>query len=284
MSGPNDDAIRVWNEIIFPKLHRFRTTFVTGAEKHSRVALERHPVRAGQRVLDVGCGFGETSIDLARRVGPSGSVVGTDCVTQMLDIARADAKAAGVNNVEFLEADAATHDFGTFDYVFSRFGTMFFNLPVPALRNLRKAVRPGGQFLMIVWRATDENPWAAIPKAVARRFLPPPPDDGQKCGPGPFSMADQEMVAAQMRSAGFTDPQFERIDTQFLVGANEDEALGIQLSLGPAGEIVREAGDLGVEKRPAIEAELRKAIQPYRTAEGIVMPSSSWCITCTCAE
>src|SRR5215470_5187294 len=99
--GPNDDAIRVWNEIIFPKFLRFRTTFVTGAEKHSHAALERHPVRAGERVLDVGCGFGETSIDLARRVAPGGSVVGTDCVTKMLEIARADAKAAGIGNVEF---------------------------------------------------------------------------------------------------------------------------------------------------------------------------------------
>jgi SAM-dependent methyltransferase len=283
MAGPNDDAIRVWNEIIFPKILRFRPVFVTNAEKHSREALELHPVRAGQRVLDVGCGFGETSIDLARKVGPGGSVVGADCVKDMLEIGRADAKAAGVGNVEFLKADAATYEFEKFDFVFSRFGTMFFNLPVPALRNLRAAVRPGGRFLMIVWRPIDENPWAGVPKAVARKHLPPPPDDGQKCGPGPFSMADQEMVAAQMTSAGFVDTRFERIDVDFMLGRTEDEAMGIQLALGPAGEIVREAGELGVEKRPAIEADLREALQPYRTEEGIVMPSSSWCITCTCA-
>ena len=283
MSGPNDDAIRVWNEIIFPKYQRFRPVFVTNAEKHSRAALELHPVRAGERVLDVGCGFGETSIDLARRVGPKGSVVGSDCVTRMLEVARADAKAAGVGNVEFVECDAATHDFGQFDFVFSRFGTMFFNFPVPALRNLRAAVRPGGRFLMITWRPIDDNPWAAVPKAIARKHLPPPPDDGQKCGPGPFSMANPEMVAEQMKGAGFADPKFERIDIDFLLGRTEDEALAIQLALGPAGEIVREAGDLGVEKRPAVEADLRKALQPYRTEAGIVMPSSSWCITCTCA-
>jgi ubiquinone/menaquinone biosynthesis C-methylase UbiE len=277
----NADAIRVWNEIIYPKILRARHIFVAGADKHSRGALERHPARAGERVLDVACGFGETSIQLARSAG---SVLGVDCVTGMIEIARADARAAGVGNVEFLVTDAATHPFGAeFDFVFSRFGTMFFNLPVPALRNLRAAVRPGGRFMMIVWRTIDDNVWVGIPKQIARRHLPPPPDDGQKCGPGPFSMADQEMVAAQMRSAGFADPQFERIDADILVGRSEEEAVDFQLSLGPAGEIVREAGELGVEKRPLIEADLRKEVARYRTPEGVVMPSSSWCITCTCA-
>jgi len=138
MVCPNADSIAVWNEILVPKFKKFRDVFVAGAASHSTPALDAHGPREGDRALDLGCGFGETSIDLARRVGAKGSVVGFDCCEAFLDTGRQDARAAKVDNVEWVQGDAQTHAFGgSFDYVFARFGTMFFASPVAAMRNVR---------------------------------------------------------------------------------------------------------------------------------------------------
>lgn len=282
MPTPNEEFIAVWNEILVPKFKRFRHVFVAGAEAHSNVALSMHKPREGERVLDVGCGFGDTSIDLARRVGPRGSALGIDCCDALLDVGREEAKTSGTTNVKFVIGDAQDFPFEPiFDLCFSRFGTMFFGAPKAAMRNMRRALKPGGRLMMITWRTLDDNPWLGIPKHVVLEHLPPPPDDGRKCGPGPFSMADEETVRAILEGAGYTNVQFERIDTNVLVGRSIDEAIQFQLELGPAGEIVREAGDLGASRRVAIVEELHRALDKFAGPEGVVMSSSSWCITAT---
>jgi SAM-dependent methyltransferase len=279
LPGPNAEHIRIWNEILVPKLVRFRDVFVTAAQAHSSVALASSPPGPGERVLDVGCGFGETSIDLARQVGPSGAVVGIDCCEPLLQVGQADALAAGVGNVTFLCADAQVHPFEpSFDLCFSRFGLMFFQSPVVALRNLRGALRPGGRVLAITWRVIEDNPWVHVPKQIARRHLPPPADSAPTCGPGPFSMADPDTVGSIFAAAGFIGLELTRIDAEVLVGRTIDEALSFQLALGPAGEIVREAGELGAERRPAIEADLRAEIERCQGPAGVHMGSSSWAI------
>jgi SAM-dependent methyltransferase len=280
--SPNAEAIGVWNEILVPKFTRYRRVFVEGSGPHSAEALARHPVRPGDRVLDVGCGFGETTIELARAVGPTGSALGVDVAQGFIDVARADAARAGVANVRFDVADAQIARFDEpFDVCFSRFGTMFFANPAAALGNLRRAMKPGGRLLMVVWRTIADNDWARIPKEVARRHLPPPPDEAPNCGPGPFSMADVDTVRAVLAAAGWRDPTFERLDHDFSGGPTVDEAIAFQLTLGPAGEIVREAGPLGEEKRPAIVAELAERLRAFAGPRGVVVRASSWCVTAT---
>jgi ubiquinone/menaquinone biosynthesis C-methylase UbiE len=278
----NEEFIATWNEILVPKFTRFRRVFVVGAKAHSDRAFARHPPPKGARVLDVGCGFGENTLDLARLVGDGGSAVGFDCCEPFLDAGRKDAAAAGLGNVTFVNGDAQSHTFDApFDYVFSRFGTMFFASPKAALKNLRRALVPGGKVVSLVWRTIDDNPWLGVPKKVAQKHLPPPPEDGQTCGPGPFSMANPDTVRAIYEGAGFTNVELDRNDSEVEVGHDVDESIAFQLALGPAGEIVREAGELGEKKRDVVVADLRDALRPFLTPRGIMMGSSSWTITAT---
>jgi len=167
-----------------------------------------------------------------------------------------------------------------FDFAFARFGTMFFANPVAGLRNMRRALKPGGRMLHIVWRDPQDNPWLSMAKQVVLPFLPPPGQDARTCGPGPFSMADTPTVRKMMEIAGYADITFERIDAPVLIGRNVRDAIDFQLAIGPAGEVFREAGDEAERKRPQIEAALAEAIDGQkRGADGIVMDSSSWMIS-----
>jgi SAM-dependent methyltransferase len=278
--SPNADFIRTWNEILVPKFARFRHILVDGFRGHSEAAFTKHPVHAGERVLDVGCGFGDTTLELARSAGPRGSALGIDCCDAFLEYGRSDARAHGVENVRFAVADAQTERFESeFQLCFARFGTMFFQSPLAAMRNLKNALTPGGRLNMLVWRTIADNDWLALPKKSAQAHLPPPPDSGQSCGPGPFSMADPDTVRSILEGAGFANVELERIDVPVMVGVTVPEAIDFQLAIGPAGELVREAGELGVEKRPLIAADLSTLLEQHLTPAGVVMNSSSWCVT-----
>lgn len=271
------EYVDFWNDVLVPKFVRWKHVLVDGLGHHSAAIFPQLAVPEGGRVVDVGCGFGDTAIELAKRVGPAGYVLGIDCCDGFLDYGRRDAAAAGIGNVELVEADVQTYPFeGDFDLCFSRFGTQFFENPVAALRNMRRSLRPGGEMVMIVWRTIDDNPWLGVPKAVVREFLPPPGEDARTCGPGPFSMADPETVTRQLEIAGFRDIGFERVDAPVLVGSSPDDAVAFQMALGPAGEVVREAGELAERQRPEIEAALKTELARYETGEGVVMASSSW--------
>jgi ubiquinone/menaquinone biosynthesis C-methylase UbiE len=277
----NDPFTAFWNDVMVPKFERFRDVMLDGLSYHSRVPLERLALLAGTRALDVGCGWGDTAIEIARKVGPTGKVLGLDCCDAFLEKGRRDAAAAGLANVRFVAADVQTYRYEReFDFCFSRFGMMFFASPVAAMRNVRSALVPGATLMFITWRALDDNPWVAIPKAVALRFLPPPSDNARTCGPGPFSMADPDVVRAQLAAAGFTDVAFERVDGPVMVGRDVDQALDLQMTIGPAGEIVREAGALAEKRRDEIEAALRDELAGHTGDDGRVwMQSSSWTIT-----
>jgi SAM-dependent methyltransferase len=218
---------------------------------------------------------------LAALVGPRGEVIGVDCCDAFLDIAQRETREAGVSNVRYLRGDAEIAlPEGEFDFVFARFGTMFFANPVAGLRNMRKALKPGGRMAHIVWRDRADNPWLSMAKEVVLRFLPEPGADAQTCGPGPFSMADEAMVTGMMRSAGYDQVAFRRVDAPVLIGDNVEDAIAFQLALGPAGEVYREAGALAEQKRDEIVAALEEAIARQKVeADGIVMDSSSWVIS-----
>lgn len=274
------EFVDFWNEVLVPKFVRYRHILVGGLSHHSAHVLPGLEVKEGDRAVDVGCGFGDTAIEIARRVGPSGSVLAIDCCDGFLEFGRSDAAAAGIDNVKFIDADVQLYPFEPIhDFCFSRFGTQFFENPVAGLRNMRRSLKPGGVMTMIVWRAIDDNPWLGLPKEVVGKFLPPPGEDARTCGPGPFSMADAEMVTKQLEIAGYHDIQFERIDVPLMVGDDVDDAVAFQLALGPAGEVYREAGDLAEQRHEEITAALKAELAKYKMPEGIVMDSSSWKVT-----
>ncbi len=186
-----------------------------------------------------------------------------------------------MNNISFVNGDALIYPFEPeYDFVFSRFGTMFFLNPVAAFRNMRKALKPGGIVTHIVWRDREDNLWLNMAKEVVLQFLPPPGEDALACGPGPFSMSNQEMVTGMMKSAGFEEIHFERVDAPVHVGRTVEDAIGFQLSIGPAREVFCEAGEEAETKRQEIEAAMADAISEQKTeADGIVMASSSWVIS-----
>lgn len=282
-SPPREDSqfVTFWNEVLAPKFIAFKHILVDGLTHHSEAIFPGLPVGEGERVLDVGCGFGDTAIKLARLVGPRGHVVGVDCCDAFLDYARRAVKQAGLANVDLVRGDAevALPD-EQFDFAFARFGTMFFANPVAGLRNMRKALKPGGRMVHIVWRNRADNPWLSMAKDIVLQILPPPGDDAQTCGPGPFSMADEATVTGMMKAAGYEDIEFRRVDAPVLIGNNVQDAIAFQLAIGPAGEVFREAGSEAEEKRPEVEAALAEAIERQKiVAEGIVMDSSSWVIS-----
>jgi ubiquinone/menaquinone biosynthesis C-methylase UbiE len=276
----NDEFTAFWNNVLVDKFERFRNILLHGLSYHSEAPLETLEIAQGARALDVGCGWGDTAIVLARKVGPSGSVLGLDCCDAFLEKGRQDARAAGLANVRFVAADVQTYRFQPeFDLCFSRFGMMFFSNPVAAMRNIRNALKPGGRLMFITWRTIDDNPWVGVPKKVVLNFLPPPGENAQTCGPGPFSMANPEVVTAQLKAAGFEDAQFTRTDGPVMVGSSVEQAMDFQLALGPAGEIFREAGAQAEQRRQEIEGALCTELAHHLQAGKVYMQSSSWAIT-----
>ncbi len=153
-TGPNSDQIEFWNGLAGERWVRHQNELDAMIGGIGDDVLARAQISEGERVLDVGCGCGHTTLEIARQVGKSGSVTGIDISAMMLDHARTRADAAGVENVEFLNADAATQQFPEtgFELLFSRFGVMFFSDPVAAFKNLASAIKPGGRLAFACWR------------------------------------------------------------------------------------------------------------------------------------
>ncbi len=274
-----DDFIGCWNEILTPKWIRFRHLLSGNGKLHSDVAMPRFDIRPGQRVLDFGCGFGETCLELGRLVGPTGEVLGLDCTTAFLDIANRERDEAGLAHVRYEVGDAMVHPLkeAHYDVAYARFGVMFFESAVRALRNVHRALVPGGKVCLIVWRSLAENPAWGAAKKVVLEFLPPPGASAATCGPGPFSWADEETDRGMLAAAGFHDVVlFERNDLDMCVGRTVDEAIDYQLLVGPSGEIVREAGEEGKRRLPEIRAKLEEMMRPHVREDGVYLPSSTW--------
>jgi ubiquinone/menaquinone biosynthesis C-methylase UbiE len=273
-------SVEFWNTILVPKFSRWRHIVVGGLSLHSAKVFPGLRLRQGDRAVDIGCGFGDTAIELARRVGPEGHVLAIDCCEGFLAFGREDSKKAGIANIEFVEGDVQAYPFrAAHDFCFSRFGTQFFDNPVLGLRNMRKSLKPGALMTMIVWRKIEDNPWLALPKEVVLDFLPPVKEGVPSCGPGPFSMADPDTVALQLKAAGYEAIEFERIDAKVMVGRDVEDAIDFQLALGPAGEVYREAGTEAERQRIAITSALAAELGRYKTDGGIYMDSSSWKVT-----
>jgi SAM-dependent methyltransferase len=209
--------------------------------------------------------------------------VGVDCARRFVQTGEEEATAAGARNASFFVADVQDDDLrGPYDHAFARFGTMFFMSPGAAMRNIRRALKPGGSFAQIVWRRREDNPWLHEAELRVREIVPVVSHEDTNqvhCGPGPFSMSGPDMVSAMMKSAGFAGIAFERFDADICIGRNLEDAVEFAMALGPAGEIIRLAGSEGERLQPQVEAALRETLSCYARKEGVWAPSSTWFIT-----
>lgn len=285
MNDNNRLIVEAWNTVLYDKFCRFKHLLVDGLSQHSDAALERCRYPTNARVLDVGCGFGDTTLRIAKTVGPMGEAVGVDCAAKFIHAAEAQALQDRVDNAHFLVGDAQWDDLrGPYDHAFARFGTMFFVTPGAAMRNVRKALKPGGTFTQIVWRCREENPWLHAAELRVKEIVPvvSHEESGQvHCGPGPFSMAGPDLVSTMLSGAGFERITFERFDCDICIGRDIDDAVAFAMALGPAGEIIRLAGEAGERLKPQVMVALQEALAPFARADGIWAPSSTWFISAT---
>lgn len=281
MTSANAEAIEAWDGPLFERFVQFRHVIVDGLARYGEEALRLHPPAPAARVLDVGCGFGDMTQQLASLVGPDGSVLGVDASPRFVEAATQEAQEAGVDNARFAVADVEVTDFDErFDLAFSRFGTMFFANPVAALRRVREALAPGGRLVMVVWRAKVENEWVYRAQTITERFVTKPEEyDEPTCGPGPFSMGNADTTSGILLSAGFEEITLRRSDLPIVIGANVEEAAELAMSLGPAGEILRLAGDRADHLHEPVAAALQEGLAEWVGPEGVVAPASTWIVS-----
>lgn len=248
----NEEQIRIWNEQNAPRWLAFRAELTRAIAPYGLAALDALAPMVGERALDVGCGCGDTTLELARRVEAAGTAIGIDVCQPFIEVARAEA--AGWPNVGYQCADAQTQTFvEPFDLLFSRFGVMFFADPLAAFAKLRRDLRSGGRLGVVVWGAPAANEWAGLPLEVVRRHLDVPAPGP---GPGPFALADRTELVALLRAAGFSDVRAEPLNQGYVAGRSLGEAALLLLQFGPAGAALRQAGAAAERLRPTIEAEL----------------------------
>jgi ubiquinone/menaquinone biosynthesis C-methylase UbiE len=279
----NREAAEAWSGSLFDRFVQFRDLATAGLGAHGDEAMRVHPPRPGDRVLDLGCGFGDTTQQLAALVGSDGEAVGIDVSEPFVARAREEAESAAAANVRFLSGDVQIAELEQgFDYAFSRMGIMFFANPVQAFRNVRQALVPGGRFCAVVWRRKLDNEWVRRAELVVEEYLEHPEEsDEPTCGPGPFSMANADTVSEQLTIAGFEQISLRRCDLPLKIGNDLDHAVEFNMSLGPAGEVLRLWGDRVDEIRPKIASDLREALAEFDGPDGVVAPASTWIIGAT---
>lgn len=275
MTPGNDEQIALWNEETGKRWtqqqERLDRLIAPFGDEAFRVAA----VKAGERVLDVGCGCGDTTLALAQMVGSGGFVLGVDVSAPML--ARAQERAAGVPNVRFEQADASVaHLGGPHDLIYSRFGVMFFADPTAAFAHIRSALKPGGRMAFVCWRAFAENPWVSVATSAAMRVLGPPKTAPDPHAPGPFAFADAVRVRAIMEGAGFSRIEIAPFDAVMKVGEDLDDAMTTTLQVGPVSALMR-----GVEEgqRAAVSAAVRDALSAHVGADGLMLGGATWIVS-----
>lgn len=273
MSEPNAAQAAYWNDVAGRSWAEFQDGLDRQAGPLGRRAMAALAPAPGERILDIGCGAGQTSLELAQAVGAAGAVLGLDLSEPLLDIARR--RAAGVAGLELRQGDAQTFPFepGAFDAAFSRFGVMFFADPPAAFANIRRALKPGGRLAFVCWRRVDENPIMRLPMEAAGALAPPPspPEPG---APGPFAFADPERVRRILAGGGFVDVDLAPHDQKVGVGDLE-AALALALRIGPLGALLRENPGL----RQAVAPRVRAALAAHDGPDGPKLDAAVWIVT-----
>jgi SAM-dependent methyltransferase len=274
----NQEQIRYWNEQGGPRWVQRQQQLDAQINPLGLVAMQRAGVKPGEQVLDVGCGCGQTALELAQRVGTSGSVMGVDISQPMLARARERQQELSLKNLEFLHADAQTYAFARerFDLIFSRFGVMFFDNPAAAFANLRTALRSAGRLCFLCWQPLEKNEWARVPYLAATRHVQPPAPPAPDA-PGPFAFANPDRVRRLLETGGFKDVSCESYETELSMGGAKtvDEAVEFSLELGPLARLL---GDAGMDVRTRVAQAVREALTPYVTQHGISLRGAAWIV------
>ena len=248
--------------------------YARASQRHWERLLAVLPIASDAAVLDIGCGTGRSTRDVAR-IASSGSALGLDLSSSMLKRAREVAEAEGLANVQFEQADVQVHPFGPdrFDLAISTFGAMFFADPTAAFTNIRQALRPGGELALLSWREVARNEWlTALRGALAvGRQLPEPPSDL----PGPFGLASADHASGILGAAGFADIRFEEVDELIEFGPDADAAFAFMKTTGMTKGLTEELDADGKER--ALDA-LRRTIVQHDTGAGVLFGSSAWLI------
>lgn len=274
--GDNKQQIEDWNGALGQRWVEHQEELDRLTRPFGEAALRAANPRPGERVIDVGCGCGDTSIALAKAVGASGSVLGVDVSAPMLALAKQ--RAAGLNQLEFREADASSADLPRDqDLLFSRFGVMFFAAPVPAFAHLRTALKASGRLAFVCWRAAQDNPWATVPLLAARNVVanPAPPPD--PLAPGPFAFADDARLRAILMEARFLDVKIEPFESPVYLGSSPRSAAEGTARMGPLSRYIREVGEQHLGR---IVDAVETALRPRVASDGSVsLTGRTWIVT-----
>jgi len=280
----NEEAVRAWDTVLYERWKKNRAVFVGALDEVTAELFDRFPPPEGGSCIDIGCGFGETTRQLAGLVGPQGSALGTDSSPRFVEDARREAAEAGVGNVEFETVDAQTGGWDPIhDYAFSRMGTQFFAAPVPAMRSIRGALKPGGGLRKICWRRKVDSPFWLETEQVVERFLSRPEEyEADTCGPGPFSLGNPDTLRGILEAAGFTEIELHQRDFDYFMGRDMAEAVDSLLAIGPGAELIRLNGEHGESRRGEIAEALADHYAAWQQRDGsIVGRASVWLVAAT---
>jgi SAM-dependent methyltransferase len=272
-TSSNAAQIEYWNATPGEAWAQFQETLDRQVEPLGLAAMDALCPREGEHIIDIGCGCGQTSLALAARVRPTGSVVGIDISQPMLDVALRRPRSTDLE-VGFRKLDAQTGELGhgVFDAAFSRFGVMFFGDPVAAFANIHASLKPGGRLAFVCWRPLSENPWMQAPLQAALEFLPPvPPPD--PTAPGPFAFANSCHVRSILAESGYAAVTINPFDAD-VGGADLEQTLKVALRIGPLGRALREHPELADKVVDAV----RDVLSKYLTSNGVRMPAAVWIV------
>ncbi len=275
----NSDMDAFWNGEGAEKWLRLMGRMDKNLLHFGHEAMDAGAVSIDDLVLDIGCGCGDTSFDMGRRVDTGGHVHGIDISDPFIAEARKRKKSIGVTNVTFGSGDAQVFTFeeDIFDVVYSRFGVMFFDDPVKAFKNIRLAMKPGGRLAFICWQPAQDNEWVARSLEVVANHVPLPEPPGPE-DPGPMSFGDVNRIRRILTEAGFLDIRITGSDTPFTIGETLDEAVDFLTQLGPAGGAIFQSGADDLSKS-RIVSDLHHTLSGFQTNDGIVLGAATWIVT-----